>query len=152
LGKEYTLRFIDRSENYIEIYEDFIVIASPASVSKEIAQSALTGWLTHKAKDFLPQILNKYLQIMSNYELNINTLYIRPMTTRWGTCHKIKKVITLNSYLMQEPLPFIEYVVLHELCHLKYANHSKRFYDFVAEFMPDWRERRKMRNRNIEEE
>lgn len=152
LGREYTLRFINRAENYIEIYQDFIVIASNQPVSRDIAHKALTGWLTHKAKETFPDIVNQYLNRLVPYNLSINTLYIRPMTSRWGTCHKVKQVVTLNSYLMQEPMPFIEYVVLHELCHLKHANHSKRFYDFVAQFMPDWQERRKMRNRNIEEE
>lgn len=152
LGKEYTLRFIDRAENYIDIYEEFIILASNRPVTQEISKAALTGWLTHKAKEAFPGIINKYLKELDRYGLTINSVTIRPMKTRWGTCNKAKKVITLNAYLMQEPMPFIEYVVLHELCHLKHANHSERYYNFVSEFMPDWRERRKMRSRNIEEE
>lgn len=152
LGKEYTLRYINRDKNYIEFYNEFIILASNKQVNKEIAQAALTEWLSAKAKEFFPEIVNRYLLILSEYGLSINTLKIRPMKTRWGTCNKQKKVITLNSYLMHEPIQFIEYVVLHELCHLKYANHSNKFYDFVAKFMPDWKERRKLNNKNIEED
>lgn len=152
LGKEYTLRYINRADSYIDLYEDKIVLASPKIITKNISQKELTGWLTHKAREFFPEIIDNYLKVLSKENLMILQLIIRPMKSRWGTCNKNKKVVTLNSYLMQEPVPFIEYVVLHELCHLKHANHSNKFYSFLEQFMPDWQQRRKMRNRNIEEE
>jgi hypothetical protein len=152
LGKEYILKFINRAENYVDIFDEFVVIASNKPIDKEIAKNVLTEWLTHKSKEFFPKLIDRYLKELSEYGLTLNSIVIRPMKTRWGTCHKLKKIITLNVYLMQENPAFIEYVVLHEICHLKHANHSKRFYDFVEKFMPDWRERRKMRSRNIDEE
>ncbi|OGU57219.1 MAG: hypothetical protein A2X64_10715 [Ignavibacteria bacterium GWF2_33_9] len=147
LGKKYSLHFINRAENYIEIFEDKIIIASAELIEKDKAESILKHWLTQSGKKYFPPIVDKYLAMLSKYNLSIETLYIRPMTSRWGTCNLRSKKITLNALLMQEHPDFIEYVILHELCHLKHPNHSKRFYNFVAEFMPNWQENRRLRGK-----
>ena len=64
------------------------------------------------------------------------------METRWGSCLVKKKIITLNKRLLEVPRNCIEYVVMHELCHLIYPNHSKQFYSFLTMLMPDWKERK----------
>lgn len=53
-----------------------------------------------------------------------------------------KQIITLNKQLLEAPRDCIEYVVVHELCHLVHPNHSKQFYAFLTMFMPDWKERK----------
>ncbi|MFQ6968423.1 MAG: M48 family metallopeptidase [Subdoligranulum sp.] len=53
-----------------------------------------------------------------------------------------KLIITLNKQLLEAPRNCIEYVVVHELCHLVHPNHSKQFYTFLTMFMPDWKERK----------
>ena len=72
-----------------------------------------------------------------------NEIRIRDMKTRWGSCISGKKVITYNLQLAFQPLPLIEYVVLHELAHIPFPNHQKEFWNFVEKFIPDWKERRK---------
>ncbi len=69
-------------------------------------------------------------------------LKIRKMKTRWGSCIPSKKVITLNTRLMNYSRRCIEYVTVHELCHFLEPNHSSRFYKRMTEIMPDWRERK----------
>lgn len=71
-------------------------------------------------------------------------LYLRRMKRRWGSCSKAKKEITLNEYLVVLPQNIIDYVVMHELCHLIQPNHSKAFYDLLTDLMPDWKDRRKI--------
>ena len=73
-------------------------------------------------------------------------LRIRDMKSRWGTCHVKKGIVTLNKRLLAAPRGAVEYVVLHELCHLIYPDHSKQFYDFLAVMMPDWKERKQLLN------
>lgn len=76
-----------------------------------------------------------------------NEIRIRDMKSRWGSCISTRKIITYNLQLAFQPLPIIEYVVLHELAHIPYPNHQKEFWNFVEKFIPDWRERRKLLNK-----
>ena len=69
----------------------------------------------------------------------------RKMTRTWGVCRPVARTITFNRQLVHQPLAFVEYVVLHELCHLLVPHHNRDFYDLVARHMPDFREREKMR-------
>ncbi|AXP08776.1 M48 family metallopeptidase [Campylobacter hepaticus] len=70
-------------------------------------------------------------------------LSIKNMKTRWGSCNYNKAYINLNLKLLQKSLKAIEYVILHELAHLKFPNHAKEFYHFIEYFMNDFRQREK---------
>jgi len=67
---------------------------------------------------------------------------VRTMKKRWGSCSFHKNKIILNEKLIEKPKECIEYVVFHELAHLKYPNHSKEFYNYLTELMPDWKNRK----------
>jgi predicted metal-dependent hydrolase len=67
---------------------------------------------------------------------------IHAMKTRWGSCNFKKGTLNFNLYLLDQPHECIEYVVMHEFTHFLHANHSKAFYDALAEKMPDWKERK----------
>jgi len=69
-------------------------------------------------------------------------LTVRPMKTRWGSCTRDGHV-TLSAELIQAPPHLIEYVIVHELCHLAHLDHSKAFYFQLAQCLRDWAERRK---------
>jgi predicted metal-dependent hydrolase len=71
------------------------------------------------------------------------------MKSLWGSCNRKTGVITLNSQLFRAPQHCIDYVILHELSHYLYKNHDHVFYTFIAEHMPDWKERQKYLNRTI---
>lgn len=67
---------------------------------------------------------------------------IKKIKYAWGTCSS-RKVITINQNLMMYSRKAIEYVILHEICHLKYMNHSKKFWETVESYMPDYKEAEK---------
>ncbi len=70
------------------------------------------------------------------------------MRSQWGSCSSDGK-ISLNTHLIKTPAPLIDYVVLHELCHLRHHNHGKRFYSLMTRHMPDWQQRRTELNRYV---
>lgn len=75
-----------------------------------------------------------------------NEIVVRWPKTLWGSCDKKKKKIMLNGQLLAMDKKFLDYVVLHELTHLKYANHGADFKNFMTAYMPNWKEVRRELN------
>lgn len=74
--------------------------------------------------------------------LSYNTIKFRRMKSRWGSCSS-SKVLTFNTELVKVKKELIDYVIVHELAHLTYMNHSKKFHDLVEKFYPDSKTYRK---------
>lgn len=96
------------------------------------------GWLKLKAKQYLPG-RTEFLAAQNGYRFNKIT--IRGQKTRWGSCSR-RGNLSFNYRLMQYPINVIDYVLVHELCHLKEMNHSKRFWGLVGEILPNYAELR----------
>lgn len=95
--------------------------------------------LTTKAKRIIPQRVRYYANIM---EVEYGRITIRMQKSRWGSC-SVQGNLNFNCLLMRTPDEIIDYVVVHELCHLKEMNHSPRFWAEVEKVIPDYKERRK---------
>ena len=70
-------------------------------------------------------------------------LCLKKLSSAWGIYHKKENYISFNSDLIEKDIECIEYVVLHELCHIFYMNHQKDFWALVEKYMPDYKVRRK---------
>lgn len=79
---------------------------------------------------------------LSPYGIQAPKLRQRIMRSRWGSCMPLKGIITMNTYLAVMTESIIDYVMLHELCHLVHPNHSRHFYNVMTMVMPDWKDRR----------
>ena len=88
------------------------------------------------------EILDEVYPAFIPYGIARPKVRIRTMKSCWGSCLVNKGIITLNRKLLMKPKECIEYVVVHELCHFIHPNHSKQFYSFMEQFMPDWKERK----------
>ena len=116
-----------------------------------IADSTLLFWgveqsftLNHDEKmayyrqhlsEVLPVLFNKWQPIVGAYA---NEIRLKKMHTRWGSCNTRARRIWLSVYLPAYPIECTEYVIVHELCHLHHANHSRAFWQTVATAMPDY--------------
>ncbi len=87
-------------------------------------------------------MLDAMYPMLEPYGVRKPTLRTRQMKSRWGSCMVQKGIITLNKRLYAAPTACIEYVIMHELCHLIHPNHSKQYYAFLTSMMPDWKERK----------
>ena len=95
--------------------------------------------LTTRAKRIIPQRVRYYANLMG---VEYGRITIRMQKSRWGSCSG-KGNLNFNCLLMRTPDEIIDYVVVHELCHLKEMNHSPRFWAEVEKVIPDYKERRK---------
>ncbi len=91
-------------------------------------------WLKQKAERYIPARV-KYLA--NKVEVKPNKIKVKEQKTRWGSCSSNGN-IALNYKLMRFSKKVIDYVIIHELCHIKEMNHSKKFWDLVFSIMPDY--------------
>lgn len=90
----------------------------------------------------LMESVDRLYPIVKAYGVKRPSVSIRRMRTRWGSCSVHGGSIRLNAYLCFAEKDCVDYVVLHELTHFIYPDHSKSFYAFIERFMPDWKQRR----------
>lgn len=144
LGKDMRIVFQEDSKNYIEVDEKRITLYLKDVTNEEFAQKMFLRWWKKAAEDVFQNELNSlYEKILKKYQIAKPDIYVRKMKTLWGSCTPSKSKVTFNNYLFKANIRCIQYVVLHELTHLLYPNHSKQFYDFLTVHMPDWQERKK---------
>lgn len=96
--------------------------------------------LRKKAKEIIPLEVKYYAEIM---QVNPASVKINSAKKRYGSCSGTNN-LNFSLYLMDKDERFIDYVVVHELAHIKHHNHSKDFYNFIEQFMPDYKERMKL--------
>ena len=128
LGGSYEL-IIDKKASGVSIELFSIKAASKADFRR---------FCDEKAKELLNASIAHFAPLIAR---PINHISFKHMRTRWGSCNKAKGYINLNLDLITKKKEFIEYVVLHELAHLVYANHSKDFYALISKHMPDYKAR-----------
>ena len=92
-------------------------------------------WLKHKSKIYIPKRVKELSSLTS---FNYNRITIRSQKTRWGSC-SAKGSLSFNYRLIRFNEKVVDYVITHELCHLKELNHSKRFWKLVEKFCPDYK-------------
>jgi hypothetical protein len=108
--------------------------------NQENIRKILQNWSRKMAIDYL----SKRIQyILTTYEFHPHKIPIsfrfRRMKRRWGSCSS-KGVITLNTDLWKAPLQAIDYVIIHELCHVEHMNHGKEFKDYLTKMCPRWKD------------
>ncbi len=106
-------------------------------------------WWRKESLKVLNTQVEKLYPIVEKYKVNRPIVMLRKMKTLWGSCSPQRGIITFNQYLTKATPACIEYVVLHELIHFLYPNHSKQFYDFLSNYMPDWKERKKILDQDV---
>jgi predicted metal-dependent hydrolase len=140
LGRQYRLKVNHRKQDSVSLKGRFIEVNTD---DKSKAEKLVTDWYLVNAKIKLKEYALTHVNRFKRYKVVPSAIVIRRMSTRWGSCTPKGKIL-LNPELIKAPKGCIEYVIIHELCHLVNANHSRKFFDLQAREMPDW-EKWKMR-------
>lgn len=145
LGKEYELEVKQGNSNRVRIKEGKIILTVISNIFKnsDEKKKVMEKWYFENAQKVFVNTIQKWLEILDE---SIEKLSIKPMKSRWGSCNYVKRYINLNTELIKRTQFEIEYVVLHELTHLKYPNHGKGFYRYIENYMPNYKMAEKMLN------
>lgn len=138
-GKEYQLKIqnVRSKKPSIFIYQDSKIIFNiNEKISLKTKEKHLNGFYAQELEKYTRKIFEKYESLLG---VEKEKLIIKKMKGKWGYCIKSKKVIGLNTELAKKESNFIEYVVLHELCHLIENNHGPKFKNLLYKYMPEWK-------------
>ncbi len=134
LGRNYRLKILSGKSSRVTCKGRFIEVTSK---DKSKVKGLLRKWYREKAKEKFAEIAEPLIQKFRKYQVEPRGLYLQEMTTRWGSCTSRGKII-LNPELVKAPKACIEYVIVHELCHLVHPNHTQKFFDLQTKEMKDW--------------
>ena len=142
-GRNLRLKVRYATRNKVESDESYITLYVKDTKDTETKKRILETWIKKKCRDEITGICKKVYPKVKKYGVAFPDIQLREMVSRWGSCSPKKGFVTFNTALVSKPVSCIEYVVTHEFTHFLYPNHSKKFYQQLAAFMPDWEERKK---------
>lgn len=134
LGRQYRLKVIIGKKPQVNYKGRFIEVVTK---DRSKAKALMKQWYRQKSKEKFAEIAEPLIQRFKKYKVEPTGLFIQDMNKRWGSCTAKGKII-LNTELIKAPSACIEYVVIHELCHLIHHDHTQKFIDLQAKEMPDW--------------
>lgn len=140
LGKQYRLKVRKSVSEGVKLIGRFIHVGVIGRSSARRVKELLDDWLLAHALVRFQLSLDGCVEKLNRWGVPRPALRIRRMKRRWGSC--TNRAIYLNSELIKAPSHCIDYVVMHELCHVKYRGHNKRFYELLSKVMPDWQKRK----------
>lgn len=130
--------FISKHENWLEKHIEKIEENENKNPTNNLSQEEIKA-LSKRAKEYIPQRVEFFANQMG---IEYGNITIRTQKTRWGSCSS-KKNLNFNCLLMLTDLDIIDYVVVHELCHIKEMNHSQKFWAEVERVLPEYKETRR---------
>lgn len=145
-GKQFFLEFVSASKKSFKIDGNKIVLGMKTDSTVEQREKFVREKFRQILIEQLERLIPKWEKTTNLYCESFKTKY---MLTRWGTCNSKAKRIWINLQMVEKPLDCLEYIILHELIHLKISNHGKDFINMMNQFMPDWKDRKKLLNTQI---
>jgi len=134
LGRQYRLKINYNQNESVKLKAGFIEVALSDKIR---AKPLVLDWYLQNARIKFKSIAQPHIEKFKLLNVEPTSIVLRDMSTRWGSCTPQGKII-LNPELIKAPKGCIEYVIIHELCHLVHHDHTQRFIDLQSKVMPDW--------------
>jgi predicted metal-dependent hydrolase len=141
LGCQYRLKIQNAVAESVKLMGSYLHVATANGHNASQVKWLLDNWYRKHAKDIFDTRLLRCLDDAPSLRVLPPAILIRRMSRRWGSCTKAGNIL-LNLDLVKTPLYCIEYVIMHELCHLRIHNHSPGYYRLLSRCMPDWEKRK----------
>ena len=139
LGHPYQLTLMTTSDHRVFLDEDRLVVCFSEVLVQDKLAPFLMDWYKDMAFSIFTERLAYWVDVMN---VTVSDLKVKQFKARWGSC-SLKKIISLNWILVKAPLDVIDYVIVHECCHLVHFDHSKQFWNLVNDYMPDYKEKKR---------
>ena len=124
---------------------EYILVIARDKNDRASIKHLLNSWYRQQCLRVFSERIEAWYPRFERYAIQRPRVFIRQMRSQWGSCTESGKM-TLNLKLIQVPRQFIDYVIVHELCHLIEHNHSTAFYALLTRIMPDWKGQREKLN------
>lgn len=152
-GEEFTIIRENNTKKLINIEiekeENQIIIKAPEDVEQQILKKSIDNAIKKIFKRNTEILISDKLPYWSKItKIEYNQVKVRDATTRYGSCMPSKKNLYFSSRLIMLPEEQVDAVIIHELCHIKFKNHDKNFYNLVSEFIPNYKELDKWLKKN----
>jgi len=136
LGKNYSVQIKGKqAKTSMEIVDEkFLIQIKSAKISRSILKDLYENWLMEKAQNIFDDKVRDYSKMMG---VKVKHVTIKNLRNRWGSLTK-RSTININLNLIKAPEDVVDYIVLHELCHLKVEGHSHHYWDLLHKFMPNY--------------
>ncbi|UKM65479.1 M48 family metallopeptidase [Flavobacteriaceae bacterium GSB9] len=139
LGKQYRLKIIESENESVKMKDGYILIQVALNNDTPRIEFLLKKWYKEKASLHFNKLFKETVPYSKGFYNGTPVLKYRWMKKRWGSCD-VNGQIHLNLELIKAPKSCIEYVIVHELCHLAHLNHSKAFFELMEKIYPNWKE------------
>lgn len=145
LGRQFRLRAEQGNENCVKCFRGYFRVTTSVQPTPKQVKALMEEWYRCHAKRVFHERLAECCKRTSLEGIKRPSVTIRTMRTRWGSCSS-KGRVSLNLELVKASKECIDYVILHELCHLKIPSHGPKFWRLMAKLMPDYEERKRKLN------
>lgn len=137
LGRNYRLKVLKGSQSSVKLLNGRLQVTLPTGSKSPVkVREALTGWYRAHAEAKIQEKAARYAPVIG---VNPKSIGIKTFKSRWGSCH-ISGDILYNWKIVIAPNRVVDYVAVHELCHLKQHDHSDKFWKLVGQILPDYAE------------
>jgi len=142
-GKEYRLEFEKCKRRSVHLRDGFLLLTAPEMPPDETVRGMIDNWYRKQALEIVKERSIECHRMMSSESIPLPQITIRPMTTRWGSYSYRTQRISLNLNLVKAPPACLDYVIIHELCHIKVRHHGPDFWRMVSSYLPNYLSERK---------
>jgi len=144
LGRQYRLKVVAgevvaEKQASVKMNRGHLVLILPGQADPDRVKALLRRWYLDHARQVFCAVLDEFLPRFKGHQRP--RLIVRAMQSRWGSLSQAG-TMTLNANLVRAPRACIEYVVAHELCHLKHRDHDASFFHLLGQVLPDWQQRK----------
>ncbi len=142
LGRRLRLKVVKGSTKGVKATRQHLTVCAGHTTSARLVEAELWQWYREQASDlFQERMLGCMVKLNIPKNEGPKSLVVRRYRSRWGSMSR-DGALGLNLDLIRAPIECIDYVIIHELCHLRFPHHGPRFWDLLECVMPDWRKRK----------